>query len=309
MQIPHLKTRLQEVMALPSVVTRVILWALVALYTFMLPDAIIIYRDIVDAFGKAAAGKVPLIVVGAAGAAYVLAVILTHKSLKNLLFLAPCGIIAFLIMRLVDNPNKHIHIPEYVVMAWLLFAVLSKDYKGKGLFPLIFFYGTMLGVVDEIEQGINPARFYGLGDMTVNSASVLIGVFTIMGLIKSTATDWSWTSHLKENKASITLGVFGFTNIAVTCAYLFRVQADGKFWGVYPTWLLAWNTLYLIATLTLALYQFVLYRRQAAGKTDHEVAQPAEKRTVRLWIVPLLIILFYMNILVTYIAISGVKFD
>jgi len=304
-----MRTRFQAIRALPSAATKVILWGLVALYTFMLPDAIIIYRDIVDAFGKAAAGKVPLIVVSAAGAAYALAVILTHRSLKNLLFLVPCGIIAYLIMRLVDNPNKHIHIPEYVVMAWLLFAVLSKDYKGKGLFPLIFFYGIMLGVVDEIEQGINPARFYGLSDMTVNSASVLIGVFTIMGLVKVAATDWSWTSRLKENKALITLGVFGFINIVITCAYLFQVQANGTFWGVYPAWLLAWNILYLISALAMAIYQFVLHKRRLAAKDELEDSRLPEKRTARLWIVPLLVILFYMNILVTYIAISGVKFD
>ena len=113
---------------------KVILWVLVAIYTFMLPNAIIVYRDIVGAFGQAAAGKVPLIIVVTVGTAYALAVILSHKSFKNLLYLVPCAVIAFLIMKLVDNPNKHIHIPEYVLMAWLLFAVLSRDYKGKGLF-------------------------------------------------------------------------------------------------------------------------------------------------------------------------------
>ena len=310
MQTPQTRTRLQAIMALPNTVSKVVLWILVAVYTFMLPDAIIIYRDIVDAFGKAAAGKVPLIVVVVVGAAYTLAVILSRRDLKNLLFLIPSAIIAVLIMKLVDNPNKHIHIPEYVVMAWLLFAVLSKDYKGKGLFLLIFFYGTLLGVVDEIEQGINPARFYGLSDMTVNSASVLIGVFTIMGLIKVTAKDWAWTSYLKEHKALMGLGLFGFTGIVVTCTYLFRVQADGKFWGVYPIWLLVWNVLYVIAALAMAIYQGVLYKRHLAAQKDElEDSALPENWTALLWIVPLVLILSYMNTLAIYIAISGVKFD
>ena len=68
---------------------KVILWVLVAIYTFMLPDAIIVYRDIVGAFGQATAGKVPLIIVVTVGIAYVLAVILSQKSFKNLLYLVP----------------------------------------------------------------------------------------------------------------------------------------------------------------------------------------------------------------------------
>jgi VanZ family protein len=308
MQNPQIRTRLQAIMSLPDTVSKVVLWVLVALYTFLLPDAIIAYRDIVAAFGKVVAGKVPLVIVLVAGAAYTLAVILSHRSLKNLLFLVPSAIIAVLIMRLVDNPNKHIHIPEYVVMAWLLFAVISKDYKGKGLFILIFFYGTMLGVVDEIEQGINPARFYGLSDMMVNSASVLIGVFTIMGLVKVTAANWAWTSHLKEHKALIALAVFGITGIVITCAYLFRVQADGKFWGVYPLWLLIWNVLYMISALVIAVYQGVLYKMRQSAKDDHKDALPPEARTALLWLLPLLINLFYMHSLVIYLAMSGAKF-
>ena len=180
---------------------KVILWGLVAFYTFILPDFRLVYNAIVGSFGQDVAGKVPIIIVLAVGIAYVIAVLLTHKSLKNLLFLLPCGVIAFLIMTLVSNPNKHIHIPEYVLMTWLLYAVLSRDYTGKGIFILIFFYASILGVVDELEQGIHPARFYGLSDMLVNSASAMIGVFTIMGLKKVKASGWAWMSRLKELKA------------------------------------------------------------------------------------------------------------
>jgi len=288
---------------------KVVLWVLVAFYAFMLPDAIIVYRAIVGAFGQAAAGKVPLIIVVIVGIAYALAVVLSQENLKNLLFLVPSAIISFLIMRLVDNPNKHIHIPEYVLMAWLLFAVLSKDYKGKGLFILIFVYATLLGVVDELEQGINPARFYGLPDMMVNSSSALIGVFTIMGLKNFIATDWAWVSHLKEYKALIGLGAFGFTGMVIMCAYLFQVQASGKFWGVYPQWLLIWNILYLILALVIAIYQSVRHKNRQVAKDKKDSPIALDARTARLWIVPLLVILFYMHSLVIYVALSGVKFD
>lgn len=288
---------------------RVILWTLVALYTFVLPDAILVYRDIVTAFGKAAAGKVPLIMVIIVGIAYGLAVILSHRRLKNLLWLVPSAVIAFLIIRLVDNPNKHIHIPEYVLMGWLLFEVLSKDYKGKGIFILIFFYGTLLGVVDEMEQGINPARFYGLSDMTVNSASVLVGVFTLMGLRKVMAADWAWTARFKEFKALVGLSLLGFAGIVITCAYLSQVQAAGKFWGVYPLWLLIWNVLYLLMAAATASYRALYQKKRRDGEGGTAPAPSPEMTTARLWTIPLVVMLAYMHALAVYVAVSGAPFN
>jgi hypothetical protein len=286
---------------------KILLWALVAVYTYMLPDAIVVYRAIVGAFGQAAAGKVPLVIVAIVGAAYAAAILISHRSWKNLLFLVPCGIIAFLIMRLVDNPNKHIHIPEYVLMAWLLYAVLSRDHKGKGLLILIFIYATMLGVVDEMEQGINPARFYGLSDMLVNSSSALIGVFTIMGLKQVVATDWSWTAQLKQFKTFLGLDLFGFTGVVITCAYLFRVQAEGKYWGVYPTWLWVWNIVYFLAVPSVALYRGAL--PQPTAEDGNAIVEPPGAETARLWTIPMLLILLYMHALAIYVSGSGVKFN
>jgi hypothetical protein len=305
-----MQMKIQTVKATLKNNSTVILWVLVALYTFILPDAIIIYRDIVGFFGQDAAGKVPLLVVVFAGIAYGIAVLRSHKGLKNLLFLVPCGIIAFLIMSLVSNPNKHIHIPEYVLMTWLLFAVLSKDYQGKGLFILIFIYASLLGVVDELEQGINPARFYGLNDMLVNSASALIGVFTIMGLKKVIATNCSWVTRLREFKALLGLSLFGFTGAAIMCAFLFRVQASGDFWSVYPPWLWVWNILFLISTpILIVLHRNALRKTHQITEGNKVYVSSSEVSTARLWVFPLLIILFYAHALVVFVSISGVIFN
>jgi hypothetical protein len=103
----------------PRKILKAALWILVALYTFILPDFYIIYRNIVTFFGQEAVGKVPVLMVAVCGIAYGVAILVSQKSPKNLLFLVPCGVIALLIMTLVSNPNKHIHIPEYVLMTWL----------------------------------------------------------------------------------------------------------------------------------------------------------------------------------------------
>jgi hypothetical protein len=288
---------------------RVALWALVAVYTYLLPDARIVYNAIAAAFGQTAAGRVPFVIVIVVAVAYAAAVLVSQKSWRNLLFLVPCGVIAFAIMRLVDNPNKHIHIPEYILMTWLLYAVLSRDYKGRGLFILIFVYASLLGVVDELEQGINPIRFYGASDMLVNSASALIGVFTIMGLMKPAAADWAWTSRLLDFKIFLGLGLFGSIGAALQCTWLFQVQAAGKFWGVYPGWLLVWNYIYVLLVPAVAFYRGALPQNLAGTGEAIDPALPPEAVTARLWIIPLVVILLYMHVLAVYVAGSGVKFD
>lgn len=288
---------------------KVVLWILVAVYTYVLPDARVVYNAIVQAVGKDAAGKIPFVIVVIVGVAYMAAILVSHRSWKNLLFLVPCGVIAFVIIKLVDNPNKHIHIPEYVLMAWLLYTVLSMDYKGKGLLILVFVYASLLGVVDELEQGINPIRFYGSSDMLVNSASALIGVFTIMGLKKMTGTDWAWTARLLEIKSFLGLALFGAAGAAIMCSTLFQVQLEGKFWGVYPGWLLLWNYLYVLWVPALAFYRGALPENLRSAEGVKDPALPPEAVTARLWIIPLVVILLYMHALVIYIAGSGVKFN
>ncbi len=284
-------------------------WILVALYTFILPDFYLIYRNIVTFFGQDAAGKVPFLMVAVLGIAYGIAILVSQKSPKNLLFLVPCVIIAFLIMTLVSNPNKHIHIPEYVLMTWLLYAALSKGHKGSGLFLLIFIYASLLGVVDELEQGIHPSRFYGLSDMLVNCASALIGIFTIMGLKKVKAADWSWVARLKEFNGFLGLILFGFVGAVLMGITLFQAQARLDFWSVYPVWLWIWNILFLILTPVIIVHYMSNLRKYHQLKKDKKnIALPEDVKTAQLWVFPLLMILFYMHALVIYVSISGVRF-
>ena len=289
--------------------SRAILWVLIAFYTYILPNFRIIYNSIVSSFGQAVAGKVPLVFVLIIGMAYVIALFRTHKSLKNLLYLVPAAVIAATIMVLQPNPNKHIHIPQYVLMAWLLFAVLSKDIKGKELFILIFLLGSVLGVVDELEQGVHPTRFYGWSDMLVNSASTLIGVFTIMGLNKAVPPGVDWLTPLKESKAVLWFILFGLVGAVIMCATLFQVAASEIFWGVYPQWLLSWNILFvLIVPAMIYTYQRSLRKQRYSPQDQPANDLPPEVKEARLWIVPPLVILFYMHIIVIYVAYSGAEF-
>ena len=285
---------------------RIIAWALIALYTFLLPDAILIYRKIVDLFGQATAGKVPLMAALLLGGLFALIVFRQKKDWRNLLYLVPCGLIALAIFTLEPNPNKHIHIPEYVLMAWLLYWVLSKDIRGGQILILVFLYASLLGVTDELQQGVHPGRFYGASDMLVNASSALIGVFTILGLTRHEKSDWGWLKELKRIKGLNWLAGIGLILVFLMCFHLFRVQADDEFWGIFPTWLWVGNVMFLLLTfIRLIRYYTNLHQGEKRKAAKQAAANAAE---ARLWVVPLLVIISYMQVLVVYVSAFGVEF-
>jgi hypothetical protein len=290
-------------------ILKVILWLLIAVYTYNLPNARLVYNFLVETIGQELTGKIPLVLVAATGLIYAALLLLSRRSLKNLLFLIPSGIIAFIIITLEPNPNKHIHIPEYVLMAWLLFAVLSMDYKTADIYILIFILTSLLGVVDELEQGVHPSRFYGWSDMLVNSASALIGVLTIMGLKTMKAPDYGWMQYFRENRLFVWLFAFGMITSTLMCYTLFQVQETGVFFGVYPIWLLILNIIFAVS----AIYSIYLSlngrgNQKSTGKGKKLVPNKDSKKIASLWMVPSLAILLYMNLLLFYVAISGSEF-
>lgn len=275
------------------------LWVLIALYVFLIPNAIVVYRYIEGRYGLVFAGKIPFVIIILFGLAYIIYLRQSHINWKNTLYLIPCAVIVAVILNLEENPNKHIHIPEYVLLAWLLYAALSRDYRGEGLFILIFLCASLLGVVDELEQGIHPGRSYGWSDMLVNSSSALIGVFTILGLTKSAKpSGWDWLRNLKAFGGLLFVIVTGLTGAGLMCVNLFKVQAaGGVFQGVYPPWLLAWSVLFVIST------PLFVYTHRGIKVT----ASPASN-TAKLWVYPILSIVYYMHFLLTFVAIAGALF-
>ena len=188
---------------------RTIFWGLAAAYTAALPDAIVVYRTIATHFSTPVARKIPVAMIILLGISYILFGMITRKSSRYFSLIIPCTFIVYTIMAVEPNQNKHIHIPEYILMTWLLYEALSIDYKGKGIYILIFLCSSMLGVVDELEQGTYPDRFYGWVDMGINSASSIIGILTLMGLRTAPKGDWAWIDQIKKLKGSLGVMLFG----------------------------------------------------------------------------------------------------
>lgn len=287
---------------------KVLMWFLIAIYTYNLPNARLVYNFLVDTIGQELTGKIPLVLVAAAGLIYLAILMITRRSLTNMLFLIPCGVIAYTIITLEPNPNKHIHIPEYVLMAWLLYAALSSEYNQADLLILIFILTSMLGVVDEIEQGIHPSRFYGWSDMLVNSASALIGVLTIMGLTDLKKPDYSWKRYFRKDRLALWGTGLGIISVIAMAYFLFEVQKSEKFAGVYPGWLLIVGAVFVALAILIAIR---LIKQEGYRSRNQKIPTPVymgEKKIARHWVLPALAILVYMHVMVFYIALSGSEF-
>ena len=286
---------------------RVLLWTLVAVYTFVLPYLIVVYNAIVKHFSTAIAGKVPITIIIVLGVVFSIVVLSLKKNIKTLILLIPCAIIAWVLISLEPNPNKYIHIPEYVVMSWVLFEALSLDYKGRGVFLLVFICGASLGVVDELIQGMLPGRFYGWRGMIMNSAATVIGVLTLIGLRTTPAGGWTWIGCLKQYKKALGITLIGTAGAALMCISLFDVKANGTFEGSYPGWLLVWSGLFLITGLVVILFPGYFYMPDRTA--NYNGSSPSEHVvTARLWILCPLVILIIMHGLVVFTAVKGLTF-
>ncbi len=288
---------------------RITLWSLVAAYTLALPYVIVVYQSIESQFSREIAGKVPLMIILLLGSAYTSIGFMIKKGTRFLGRLVPCAIIAFTLISLESNPNKQIHIPEYILMSWLVFQALALDYRGKGILTLVFLISSMLGVVDELVQGMHPTRFFGWWDMTINSASAGMGVILLTGLRDKADGSWGWIRGVKKEKGMIGLGLLGLLGTVLTCLYLFKVKEKGVIWGVYPLWLLGWNGLFA-ASVPAMMFSF--YVRYAKGRSilssRGDSTQHTDPITGCLWVFSLLVILGVINIITLIAALSGCEF-
>jgi hypothetical protein len=193
-------------------------------------------------------------------------------------------------------------------MSWILFEALSLDYKGKGIFYLVFICAASLGVVDEIMQGILPGRFYGWRDMIMNSAAAVIGIFTLVGLRTTPKGGWTWIGCLKQYKKALGITLFGAAGAALLCVSLFNVKTHGTFDGSYPGWLLGWSVLFLITGLVVILFPVHFYMPDRT--TNDTGSNPSDQVvTARLWILCPLVILIIMHGLAVLTVTKGLAFS
>lgn len=287
---------------------RVSLWVTVGLYTAALPYVVLVFRAIDRHFSPQIAGKVPFAIIILFAGIYAVICIKQKTAARGVIILAAGAVIVFLIMSFETNANKYIHIPEYVLMTWIVYRALALDYRGSGILLLILVCAAMLGIVDELLQGIHPQRTYGWKDMIINTSSSFIGILMLMGVKDPIPGNWSWLGRLRHFKKFLATILFGVLTTAPMCIYLFEVQAQHNFRNVYPRWLLAGNGLFLAAAAAVITFFWCNRQRSGRFKSDSAFDTPDNYTTALLWVMCPLAILISMHSLVVWVAVAGIEF-
>jgi hypothetical protein len=79
-------------------------------------------------------------------------------------------------------PSKRIHVPQYILLALVVRAGLSRQLSGWRLTFMGALIATLFGCHDELLQGLHPKRTYGWPDMQVNALGALSGSLLAYGL-------------------------------------------------------------------------------------------------------------------------------
>jgi VanZ family protein len=288
---------------------RIIWWVSVVVYTLVLPWVILVFNTINRYFSSEITASVSHIIMIILGVFYTVISVRKKKATQCLIILGIGALIVLSIMKFETNPNKYIHIPEYVLMTWLLYQALAIDYKGSGIFLLIFTCAALLGIVDEILQGIHPQRTYGWKDMIIDTASGFIGVLMLMGHKKNLSPDdWTWIRQMRQFKGFLAAMLFGAATAVPMCTYLFDVQDQGTFGSAYPGWLLGANGLFLTTSGLAFVFHWLGRQRSDRFIAKTEPDTPGSHTTALLWVMCPLAILICMQGLVMWTAVAVINF-
>ena len=299
-QIAHKSYRLNQL--------RIVRWLTVAFYTAALPYVILVFLAMQRHLPAKFTVNAPFLIIILLALTYLFMGLKRNRVMHCAVVLTISTIIVFFITTFEHNSNKYIHIPEYVLMSWLLYQALIVDYKGRGILLLVFICGGMLGVVDEIMQGIHPQRTYGWKDMIINAAACLIGILSLVGIKRPVKRKWAWCNDLKFSTGSLAVILFGSISAVPMCFYLFEVRNQSTSFDVYPGWFLPCNGLFL--GLGAAVIVFHWRRRQKSVKVNPAVESITSTyhATAMLWVICPLIILMSMHALILWVATAGINF-
>ena len=81
-------------------------------------------------------------------------------------------------------------------------------------------------VVDEMQQGLYPDRYYGWKDMVINSSGVLLGVVLINAMTAPSARNWNWLQQVLQKKIPSIILFLGICSAVFTGYLLWQIKAD-----------------------------------------------------------------------------------
>lgn len=143
---------------------------LVLIYLNMFP----VVRYIVQSWGTTPVLVLPILITLIA-LAVIISLFLKMRQVKQppaRIISITIGIIICLVALAVPDPQapvKRIHVIEYMLLSLLIRYIMSVRHQGISLLAFSIFFASLLGVHDELLQGLHPLRTYGIRDIMVNA--------------------------------------------------------------------------------------------------------------------------------------------
>ncbi len=103
---------------------------------------------------------------------------------RKILFLSLIVVVTVAIYRFIPLPVERIHFIEYGIMGWLAYWAAGRSRKGL---LLALAYIIVMGILDEVIQGILPNRYYDTRDIVMNIIGGGLGVFLRYGIYQPNA--------------------------------------------------------------------------------------------------------------------------
>jgi len=85
---------------------------------------------------------------------------------------------------LLFSPNEYVHYPQYAILVILIWLSIDPD-RSRWLFGRILFWGTFMGIIDEVNQYLFVCPSYGdyldFNDFFLNQLGVMTGLLLVYG--------------------------------------------------------------------------------------------------------------------------------
>ncbi len=162
-------------------------WAATALYTLFLYSTLTvafrIYVDVYDQVGRETVSW--WINAGLASIAFVGGALLCRiyrPRAAGYLVLILCGCALAFALHVLAVPAKRLHFFQYVPLTLLLFDALRFRRRSPDLYAYTFAAVCLIGLGDELLQGLLPNRYFGVTDLVVNATAGLL-TLAVLGFV------------------------------------------------------------------------------------------------------------------------------
>ena len=271
-----------------------ILWILIVAYVVALPYGIIPFNYLRESLSLAVVKVIPIIIMLSLALFY-----LTSRRLNQLPYqigsvIVPGILLIALVFLIESNPIKYLHIPEYMLLTWLLYLVTVDDDHQLIRVITAACCASLIGLIDEVHHGLHAERYFGAKDMFINAAGSTIGALSINAKNSKGSFDRDVISKLISNQPQpFSLLLVSLLVSLISVFKLLEITKTSFYLDSYPL------VLFLCNLIVIGLSVYFLCRPRREPTADDEFKH--------ILIIPT-IILMVLHGLIAFAYVSGMQF-